>query len=331
MIRGLKKRPRPDALVNEKRKAPHSTGRLIYLTVLGIFALVVANYLFGDFIFLRADGLVLKDENIIATTYVSRIEDIGVKAGQQVKQGQTLLRLQSSDILEHLADLSARRARLVSDNVEFRIRSGSVAELLPLARKREEETTKVVNKFDELDKAGFATASGYNGALTASYNAQQDRIKLTTQLKTLERELSTLQQARQVAEEALSNLESHYAGGIVRAPATGSIGATVPSVGHVYRVGEPMLSIFSGEPYVLAYLPPRYLFSIKPNQKVTVSDGRQSVAGVIAEILPVTDTLAKEFQNTFKPTDRSQLAKITLSQSSSFPLHAKVWITARYF
>ena len=191
MIRGLKKRPRSDGLINEKRRMPNSIGRIVYISVLAVFGITVLNFLFGDFVFLRADGLVLRDETDIATTYVARIVEVDAKEGQEVQQGQVLLRLQSTDMLEHLADLSARRARLVADHVDFRVRSETVAGLLPLAQKREDETTRVVHKWDELGKSGFATAPGYDTALTASYNAQQDRIKLATQLKSLESELKT--------------------------------------------------------------------------------------------------------------------------------------------
>ncbi|NJM33431.1 MAG: HlyD family efflux transporter periplasmic adaptor subunit [Rhodomicrobium sp.] len=327
----MKKRPRSDALVNEKRRSPNSTGRIVYISLLTLFGIAVANYLFGDLVFLRADGLVLQDKTVIATTYVARVDEVGIKEGQHVEKGQVLLRLQSTEMLERLADLSARRARLVADNVEFLIRSESVAELLPLAKKREDEATRVVSKFDELAKSGFSTAASYDTALTSSFNAQQERIKLATQLKTLERELATLQEAREVSEQALSDLQGHYAEGVVKAPVSGSVGVAVPAIGDVYRTGDPIMSIYSGEPYVLAYLPRRYLFSINKDQKVTVSDGRHSVPGVLAEILPVTDMLAREFQNTFKPMDRSQLAKIRLLQPSPFPLQAKVSITARHF
>jgi multidrug resistance efflux pump len=331
MIRSLKKRPRSDALINEKRLAPNSLGRFIYLTVLGIFSAAMLNYLFGDLVFLHADGLVLKDKAVIAPAYVARIQKIDVKEGQEVEAGQEILRLQSLEMLERLADLAARRARIAADSVEFRIRSDTVAALLPLAKKRDAESSRVVSKFDELSQAGLATASSYDTALTANYNAQQDHVKLTAQLKTLEKELVTLQEARDVAEAAFADLQAQYADGVVRAPISGSVGASVPAIGNVYRTGEPILSIYSGEPYVLAYLPRRYLFPITVNQKVTVSAGRNSVPGVLTEILPVTEALAKEFQNTFKPTDRSQLAKIRLLSKSPFPLHEKVAIGARYF
>jgi multidrug resistance efflux pump len=331
MIRSLKKRPRSDNLVNEKRVSPHAAGRYIYLAALAIFGIAIANYLFGDFFFLRANGLVLKDHTVIAPSYVARIQEIRVKEGQQVKEGQILFTLQSLEMLERLADLSARRARLVADSVEFRIRSETVAALLPLAKKREDEAARVVGKFDELNQAGLTTASSYDTALTANFNAQQDHVKLATQLKSLERELSTLAEARTVSESTLMKLQDQYADGVVRAPVSGAIGVTVPSVGTVYKTADPILSIYSGEPYVLAYMPRRYLFSVSAGQKVIISDGQTSVKGVLMELLPITDALAKEFQNTFKPTDRSQLAKIKLVEEARFPLHQKVDISLRYF
>ena len=76
MIRSLKKRPRSDALANEKRLPPHSLGRIIYLSLLGIFSIAILNYLFGDLVFLHADGLVLRDKTVVAPSYVARIQQI---------------------------------------------------------------------------------------------------------------------------------------------------------------------------------------------------------------------------------------------------------------
>jgi hypothetical protein len=133
-----------------------------------------------------------------------------------------------------------------------------------------------------------------------------------------------LEAARTDADATFKDLQKLYANGLVGAPISGAVGATVPFVGNVYRPGEPMLSIYWGEPYVLLYLPRRYLFPIYVGMKVQVSDGQHTESGVIAEILPVTDTLPKEFQNTFQPSDRNQLAKIKLSAESPYPLNQKV-------
>ncbi|WP_141700780.1 hypothetical protein [Methyloceanibacter superfactus] len=58
-----------------------------------------------------------------------------------------------------------------------------------------------------------------------------------------------------------------------------------------------------------------------------ITDGREVADGVVTEILPLTDTLPKEFQNTFKPSDRNQLAKIKISAPSPFPLNQKVSVS----
>ena len=91
-----------------------------------------------------------------------------------------------------------------------------------------------------------------------------------------------------------------------------------------------MLSIYWGEPYVLVYLPRRYLFSIDVGMKLSVTDGQHTSVGVVTDILPVTETLPKEFQNTFQPSDRNQLAKVKLPASSVFPLNQKVTVSRAY-
>ena len=45
MIKSLRKRPRPDQLVNQQRRATNRTGRLVYLGLLGALAITIANRL----------------------------------------------------------------------------------------------------------------------------------------------------------------------------------------------------------------------------------------------------------------------------------------------
>ncbi len=70
------------------------------------------------------------------------------------------------------------------------------------------------------------------------------------------------------------------------------------------------------------------MFTVYPGMKLEVTDGQNTASGVILEILPVTDALPKEFQNTYKPSDRNQLAKIKLEPDGTrFPLLQKVRVT----
>ena len=303
------------------------TGRTIYLLLLFVFALTVGNYLFGDFFLLQADGLVLRDQHVVATTYVARVEDVNVTEGQAVDAGNPLLKLQSTEILERLADLSTKRAELVANETDFKVKAESVAQLLPLAERRVSEAVNTIKEFDTLAASGLVTSARYQEALRVNYEASRDRVNLLTQRRVLEKELSSLDDALADADDAIAKLKGLYSDGVVRSPVSGSIGAVIPSVGNVYRPGEPILSIYSGAPYVLVYLPRRYLFPIYVGMELGLTDGRDVADGVIVEILPVTDTLPKEFQNTFKPSDRNQLAKIKLTTPSAFPLNQKVSVS----
>lgn len=323
-MRSLKTRLRPDNIPNEKRVERGHVGRTIYLGLLAVFALVVVNYLFGDYVLLNADGLVLSDAHVIETPYVALVEKVGVDEGQTVKAGDFLLKLQSTEILERLADLSTARAGLVAKATDFKIRAESVSQLLPLAERRAAQAVNTLKQFDALAKAKLVTSARYQEALRVNYEASKDRVGLLTQRQVLKEELTSLDEALADAEDAIANLQKLYADGVVRSPADGSIGASIPPVGSVYQSGEPILSVYSGKPYVLAYLPRRYLFPIDVGMKVQISDGRDTANGVISEILPVTASLPKEFQNTFKPSDRNQLAMIEIETAKSFPLNQKV-------
>lgn len=323
----LKKRLRPDNIPSERRVMRGRTGRTIYLLLLSIFALAVANYMFGDFFLLHADGLVLRDQHVVATTYVARVESVEVKEGQTLQEGSVLLKLQSTEILERLADLSTKRAELVAKATEFKVRAESVVQLLPLAERRASEAIRTIQQFDALVEAKLVTSSRYQEALRTNYEASRDQVNLLSQRDVLKEELSALDGALADASGALANLQALYSDGIVRSPVSGSIGAVIPSVGNVYRPGDPILSIYSGDAYVLVYLPRRYLFPIYVGMDLRLTDGRDVAEGVITEILPVTDTLPKEFQNTFQPSDRNQLAKIKLATPLAFPLNQKVSVS----
>lgn len=326
-MRPLRQRLRPDNIPNEKRVERGRAGRIIYVILLFVFGLGVINYLFGDYVLLEADGLVLSDAHIIATPYVALVQTVDVDEGQTVEAGDILLKLRSTEIMERLADLSTKRAELAAKATDFKIRAASVTQLLPLAERRAAEAVNTIKQFDTLAAAKLVTSARYQEALRVNYEASKDRVNLMTQSHVLKEELSSLNKALADADEAIAELQELYADGIMRSPAAGSIGASVPSVGNVYRPGEPILSVYSGEPYVLAFLPRRYLFPMRVGMKVHVSDGREHADGVVSEILHVTDTLPKEFQNTFKPSDRNQLAMIKLDTPASFPLNQKVSVS----
>ena len=190
MVKTLRKRPRPDQLKTQQRRATNGAGRTVYLLLLVGFAVALANYLFGDFVFLRADGLVLRDKTSVAATYVARVEAVEVKEGQSVGAGTALLRLQSTHMLERLADLSAGRARLAAKAAEFKVRSETVEKLLPLAEKRERESGRVLSQIDEMSSLRLVTAARYDAMLRSQFEARQALVRLTAESRALKDELA---------------------------------------------------------------------------------------------------------------------------------------------
>ncbi len=330
-MRALRKRPRPDTLKTQQRKMTNNVGRLVYLTLVIVLVVGLINFLFGDLVFLRADGLVISNKASVAATYVAHVESVDVDVGQTVKKGDVLLSLRSTEMLERFAELSANRARLAARVVEFKVRAETSKRLMPLAKRREHETDRVLGVFDNLSNRKLVTTARYDQALLARIEAQQEFIKLSTESTALDDELDAIQAAQADAEAALADLRAHYADGVVRAPTDGAVGVDVPSQGDVYRPGEAIMSVYSGRPYVLAYLPRRYLFPIEPGLRVNISNGRFSAEGEIEKILPLTKETPKEFQNSFRPTDRNQLARIRIVDTPPFPLHEKVRITTAGF
>ncbi|SNY91334.1 Multidrug resistance efflux pump [Cohaesibacter sp. ES.047] len=328
-MRSLKKRPRSDNLVNQSRRHSGSLGRRIYLGLLIVFVFFVANYFWGDLIFLRGDGLVMRDKTVIAASYVSRIDEVAVTPGAVVSEGEEILHIASPEQLERLADLSTRQADLIQRSAEFRLRKQIADRMLPLAKERQQKTGELLDMVGGLKSSGNLSNERYHDILAESFDASSQLARLMADQDTLSDQMASLETARTEAHMALKNLQDHYSQGVIRSPVTGTVGAHVPVPGSVYRSGDPMVSIFSGDAYVLTYLPRRYLFAIEVGMEVNVSSGRQSVAGVIDAILPVSDMLPQEFQSNFKPRERSQLARIRLVEPDQFPLYEKVSVSSR--
>ncbi|WP_370337063.1 HlyD family secretion protein [Parvularcula marina] len=331
MIKQLKKRPRADTLENEERSAKPSISRRVYLGLLLLFGIAVVNYLWGDNFILRGDGLIVRDTNTVASTFVARVESIDVKEGQQVREGDVLLRVGSEEILERIADLSLREAELSQKIADLQLRHNTSRRLLPLAEKRESSATKFLQNIEEMAESGLVTAYEQELAMRARYDAGEDHALLSIEDKELKDQLETLSTARNLASQAIQRLEDQYANGVVRAGTDGVVGASIPSKGDVFVVGEPLMTVYSGKPYVLAYLPDRYNFSIKAGKKVRISTNRQSTTGRIADILAVSDAVPMEFQNLFKPRQRSQLAIIELDGPADFPVYEKVKIRSAFW
>jgi multidrug resistance efflux pump len=324
----IRKRPRLDKLVNQQRSVKIAWGRRIYLTLLCGLGVALLNYFVGDALVLRADGIILTDRQIVAATYPAKVSAVHVKEGEIVPRGALLVELQSADMLKDIADLSLRNADLAARETQLRVSAASVQTLLPLAQRNAREGADALARIDTLSDRGLISIQSRTQALSSGYDTAVKLADLRGQTEILSDQLLLVEQSHRRAAEALAQLEVFYDRGAVRAVADGAVGSHVPVVGQVVKFGDELLQVYGDKAYILAYLPEIYWFAVSPGDKVEVSGGigSHSSVGTVEEILGVADALPPEFQNAFRPRDRSRLVRIRLPAGHGFAISQKIHV-----
>ena len=329
-MRKLRSRQRIDTHVNERRTSKRSLGRWVYLFMLVAMGVGILDYAWGDQVMLRAPGLVLQERIDIEAQYVGRLDEMPLRIGQSVHEGDMLGVVSSVEISERLAQLSLRIAELTREALAKQQELRVAQDLLPIARIRVQEAREVKTNIKQLAGKGLASADRVLEALTESNSAEEMLIRLEAQIAGHPATEEALRPAIERVREAFADLNRLYDHGVLRAPVGGTIDSVLPARGDVFLTGDKILSLYTGPRYVLAYLPSHHLFPVEVGEAVTLSSGQQTLGGRVVEVLQVTDKLPDEFQNTFQPAQRNQLARITIEDGGTFPLHTKVRVTRPY-
>ncbi len=331
MITQLRKHARVDALKNDVRSGGVAWGRYIYLALLSSLFLFILNFFAGSYIFLRADGLVIKDSYTVSPLYTARIKKVFVKRGDTVKRNQPLLELESATLMLQLAQISTEVANLANKTAQIKARTTVARALLPTARKHAGETAKTLYKLTSANRKDLVTSRRFEQAMSDKINAKAKLSELEAESSVFSDEaLEHIEAAQKDAQKALDDLKRLYNNGKVNAPVNGTVGTQLVTEGDVLLVGKPLLQVFAGDAYILAFLPKRYLFTLSPGQTVTVQSGSIKAIGTIEKLLPVAASLPKEFQNSIKPTGRQQLVRILLPKGHPFVISQNIIIKGHW-
>ncbi|WOI58256.1 hypothetical protein [Palleronia sp. LCG004] len=327
-MKRLKKRTRSDTHVSEARRPrPRSWDRNVYLALLVVFFGALGNYVFGDRLFLRADGLVLQNRTVIGATALVQITEVAVRPGQEVEDGQILLKAESLETLSRLADLSMRDAELAEREARLQSQLTVARELEPRAERRLSELRERSRTLEDLETSQLVTAGRRETLSDTLHDADIRAATLTAQIEGLSDEITALASRRRQARDAMQDLRTRYQDGIHMAATAGTVGDVVPAPGEVMNPGDPILTLYWGEPYVLAYLPSSYLFDLSVGEQVTATVGNLTRHGRIDAILPMSSAIPDEFRNAFRLRETRQLARITLAPGPDLPTRASVRIT----
>ena len=327
-MKRIKTRPRSDSRpADPPRRRRRNWDRAAYLALLAVFFAALGNYVAGDRLFLRADGLVLRDRTVIGATALVQVTEVAVRPGQVVEKGDLLLQAESLDILGRLAELSMREAELVERASRLRSQLALARELLPEARERLAELTERQAALRSLSESRLLPAQRLEAQADSVHDATVQVETLASRVEGLATELDALGESRRQATAAVFDLETRYRDGVHHAARGGIVGDGVPAPGEVLTPGDPLLTLYWGEPYVLAYLPRRYLFDVAAGERVTVDSGTRTRTGIIRSILPMSAEVPSEFRNAFRQGESRQLARIALEPGPELPAMAPVRIT----
>lgn len=325
----LSKKSRVDTLQNEIRRRGNSWDRLIYVGLVGAFLMWMFDLFLGDYVYLRANGLVLSDRVVLATQFAAQVDELGVVEGGDVKQGQMVARLRSKEAEETLAKLSAEIANAKARSTQFSVRQKVIEAVRTIAehsvqtaRGTRVETEKLIsnNLISNKRISELIDSELKSTVLLAEMEAEEVGIKQN--LPQLEASINEAWLARE-------QLKKSYNDGKIDAPADGIVGHLPVSKGSVARVGEPLMEIFTGIPYVLAYVPEGALYKLQVGDEVKISIGLATYFGEISHMFPVTSQLPREFQDTVRPPARAQVIRISFATGQQPPtLFAKPKITA---
>ncbi len=266
-----------------------------------------------------------------------RIKSIEAVSGQRVSKGEVLLRLEDRHLqaaLDHArAELKSAIKELESEKMgieQSRRRLSFEVERLNGARKKaageleaqksslarlqkEYERTAALTKtgtaaVSELDRIagdrdraqGLVDAA--TGALEAADSNQEKAMNELEGLRVREARLSVLDSRIEMARARVTAAEADLEATVIRAPEDGLLLERIVEVGGSAKVGEPMISLWIGRPWVEAWADERDLRKIKIDSPVDISlDAfpRHKLAGRVQAIGSVTD---KQLQLTPVPS-----------------------------
>jgi multidrug resistance efflux pump len=324
----LKKRIRIDTMRTEVRARKGQIGRYIYLGLLALVLLSALNIIFGDLFFLQSPGLVMRDSVVVATEYSGRIVELPVKEGDIVKKGDLMVRMESQDVAQKIADIRYKAFDAQKNLSDLESRATLLAATQGPARARSSQLQQTLQNFKNLKESGLLSSNQMTGAVNNAYQSLSDTKSIEAETNAIQSSIPMLQRSMRETVNALEDLERIYNKGKLLSGVDGVIANLRTAPGAVVSPGQAMMEIYHNKSYVVAQIPAGTLYQIDVGDAIQVKIGISSYSGVVSKIYPVASELPAEFQKTFQPKDRRQLIRVDFTgEAQDIPLFTKVEIS----
>jgi multidrug resistance efflux pump len=330
-MRRLKLRNAEGVPPNEPRPRRQLVIRVVYLACVVGLAVWLTDLLFGSYLYLRSEGLVLGTPAVVASENPITVRELDVREGAHVAKGQVVAIASSQAVAESMARLIGEQADRDLRMGDLQIRAQTINAVIGLARTRQTVNSDVRRKLETLLPTGFVALDRHAAAVDSDFRSSEDLEQLQAEQRALTGQIEMLNGAQQEARAALDDLRLQYDGGRLRSPIDGIVGRRDADRGAVLRAGDPLLELYGDERFVLAYVPTGRLFHMRVGEAVSISTGVRDFAGKIVRIEPIAAALPREFQRAFTPVDREQVIRVEFDPDETPPpLFTKVELHAAF-
>jgi len=304
---------------NEERARSFSLSKWVYLFALLAFVVWLLYTLFGHLFFFQAEGLVVREQNRISVPYPARVAEMSLDVGDRVKKGQTVARVHSLTIRETMAKLQLQMADNRRERSRLKARRAELEALIPVARRRADRMEEILGKSSEAYTQGLTTLTARSNLIEDEFAAAQDLARFRAEKAEIDRQMRLIDEQQQDLRDQYALFADAYDDGEVRAPAAGHVYDIAITQGGVVRAADPIMTIVSGAPYILAYADPGGFDEIRVGEAVDIEFGVRKVRGTVTRLLPLSKQVPEAFQRAFQPQQRSQLIRIDFTEGVPRP------------
>ena len=154
---------------------------------------------------------------------------------------------------------------------ELNARKQVVTTLLPLAEATAKQAQSFLATVQKAGADGLAVHKTLHEMMTASVQASDRLLSMQAEQSSLAIEIEANKKALEQVSSAYDDLQHSYDHGNLYSPVTGHIGSSVAMVGEALSPGKnEIANIYSGDGYVLAYIPDSYWLKVQEGHEVAV-------------------------------------------------------------
>lgn len=326
-MKRLRKQTFDSGIPNEERGGGRRWTRIVYLALLAVFGLALVRVAFGDYLVLRGEGIVLRDRVDVGVEYNATIQAVYVEEGQNVERGEPIFALRSLDATRTLIQLQREEIELDTQLTMARAEARSLPRLIELAEERYATARSHLVQLQELYDDNLVANDVIGLAIDREFRAKQELEEAIASYDEANLLIENLGETIGRLRRVIEDFSSDYDGGTVSSPVDGQIGPVLPYPGTVIEPGTHAVSVLTGRPYVLAYIPTGTLFSVDVGDDVTVFAGTSSFEGRIETISSFARSVPQELLDSLGRPERKRVLRIQLNEDAP-PVFSTV--TVRY-